>query len=135
MLLDFSSLANATARLDEGLARYRADTSDAQIRDGLIQRFEFTYDLAHKLLRRALEEAAANPQEVDQMTFPALIRTATEQGLLLSDWTQWRTFREMRNITSHTYDEAKALQVSAGIPAFLEEVRVLLGRMQARSGS
>ena len=46
-----------------------------------------------------------------------------------------RTFREMRNITSHTYDEAKALQVSAGVPAFLEEVRVLLGRMQARSGS
>ena len=88
MPLDFSSLANATARLDEGLARYQTDTSDAQIRDGLIQRFEFTYDLAHKLLRRALEEAAANPQEVDQMTFPALIRTATEQGLLLSDWTQ-----------------------------------------------
>ena len=135
MPLDFSSLANATARLDEGLARYQTDTSDAQIRDGLIQRFEFTYDLAHKLLRRVLEEAAANPQEVDQMTFPALIRTATEQGLLRSDWTQWRTFREMRNITSHTYDEAKALQVAAGIPAFLEEVRVLLGRMQARSGS
>ncbi len=135
MPLDFSSLTNAVARLDEGLARYQTDTSDAQIRDGLIQRFEFTYDLAHKLLRRALEEAAANPQEIDQMTFPALIRTATEQGLLRSDWTQWRTFREMRNIASHTYDEAKALQVSAEIPAFLAEARVLLGRLQARSCS
>lgn len=106
------------ARLAEGLARYRADESDDQIRDGLIQRFEFTYDLSHELLRRALEAAAANPEEVDRMSFPTLIRTAAEQGLVGSDWAQWRTWREMRNITSHTDDEAKKLPVSilAGCP-------------------
>ena len=42
MPLDFLPLANAVARLDQGLARYTADITDAQIRDGLIQRFEFT---------------------------------------------------------------------------------------------
>ena len=57
MPLDLSPLANAVARLDEGLARWRSDTADAQIRDGLIQRFEFTYDQSHKFQRRALEEA------------------------------------------------------------------------------
>lgn len=129
--LDFSPLTNAVARLGEGLMRYSADPSDTQIRDGLIQRFEFTYDLAHKLLRRALEAAAANPAEVDRMTFPALIRTASEQGLLAGDWTDWRTYREMRNITSHTYDEAKAVQVVAAIPAFLAEARALVERLQA----
>ncbi len=133
MALDFSPLANAVARLDEGLARYRVDEADAQIRDGLIQRFEFTYDLAHKMLRRALEEAAANPEEVDRMSFPTLIRTGSEQGLLQGDWPLWRTFREMRNITSHTYDEAKALQVAAGIPGFLNEARGLLIRLQTRT--
>lgn len=129
MPLDFSPLINAVARLDEGLARYAKDRSDAQIRDGLIQRFEFTYDLAHKFLRRVLQEGAANPEEVDRMTFPALIRTASEQGLLLGDWTDWQAFREMRNITSHSYDEAKALQVAAAIPAFLIEARALVERL------
>ncbi len=128
--LDISPLTNAVARLGEGLVRYGADTSDTQIRDGLIQRFEFTYDLAHKLLRRALEAGAANPAEVDRMTFPALIRTANEQGLLAGDWTDWRTYREMRNITPHTYDEAKAVQVVAAIPGFLAEARALVERLQ-----
>lgn len=131
MALDFTPLANAVSRLDEGLARYRRDESDAQIRDGLIQRFEFTYDLSHKLLRRALEAASANPAEVDRMTFPALIRTASEQGLVASDWAAWRTWREMRNITSHTYDEAKAVEVVAAVPGFLAEAKDLLGRLRA----
>jgi nucleotidyltransferase substrate binding protein (TIGR01987 family) len=135
MLLDLTPLVNAADRLAEGLARYRRDIDDTQIRDGLIQRFEFTYDLAHKLLRRALEEDAANPGEVDRMSFPTLIRTANEQGLLAGDWPQWRTFRDMRNITSHTYDEAKALQVAGAIPDFLDEARALVTRLQGRAGA
>lgn len=131
--LDLSPLASAVARLGEGLARYDLDRSDAQIRDGLIQRFEFTYDLAHKMLRRALEQAAANPDEIDRLTFPALIRTAAEQGLVAGDWPLWRTFRQMRNITSHTYDEAKALVVVAAIPAFLDEARQVLARLRAHA--
>ena len=131
MPLDFSPLANAVARLDEGLARYLGDMSDAQIRDGLIQRFEFTYDLSHKMLRRALELAAANPEEIDRMSFPTLIRTGSEQGLLQGDWTVWRAYREMRNITSHTYDETKAQQVASAIPGFLDEARELLRRLEA----
>lgn len=130
MALDFSPLVKAVARLDEGLERYRRDTTDTQIRDGLTQRFEFTYDLSHKMLRRVLEAGAANPESIDRMTFPDLIRTASEQGLVASDWSAWRTWREMRNITSRTYDEAKAIQVAEAIPAFLVEVRALLPRLR-----
>jgi nucleotidyltransferase substrate binding protein (TIGR01987 family) len=60
-----------------------------------------------------------------------LIRTAFEQGLLAGDWSAWRTWREMRNITSHTYDEAKAVQVAAAIPGFLAEANELLRRSAA----
>ena len=129
--LDFTPLARAVERLREGLARFVADESDTQIRDGLIQRFEFTYDLSHKMLRRAIEAGAANPEEVDRMTFPTLIRTAAEQGLTGADWADWRTWREMRNITSHTYDEAKAQQVAQAIPAFLAQAQDLLARLEA----
>lgn len=132
--LDFSPLARAIARLDEGLTRYLADTSDAQIRDGLIQRFEFTYDLSTKMLRRVLEAAADIPEQIDQMSFPALIRTADEQKLLRGSWPEWRVYREMRNITSHTCDEEKALQVVQGIPGFLREAHELLRRLQVANG-
>lgn len=47
-MIDIIPLINAVARLNEGLARYRQDITDLQIRDGLIQRFEFTYELAIK---------------------------------------------------------------------------------------
>ena len=128
MKLDFSSFVRAVTLLDEGLERYNRDTGDSQIRDGLIQRFEFTYDLAHKMLRRQLESVSANPDQVDRLSFAELIRSVTEQGLINSDWSVWRNWREMRSTTSQTYDETKALQVVEGIPGFLAEAQDLAER-------
>jgi nucleotidyltransferase substrate binding protein (TIGR01987 family) len=134
MTLDFTSLANAITRLEEGLDRYRQDIADMQIRDGLIQRFEFTYDLVHKMVRRVLEQMAADTEAIDHMSFPSLIRTANESGLVAGDWPTWQRYRGMRNITSHTYDEAKALEVVAEIPAFLDEAKDVLRRLRAQTG-
>lgn len=119
-------------RLKEGLQRYRNDTSDLQIRDGLIQRFEFTYELGCKTLKRYLEFTAANPALLDQMTFQDQIRTANEHGLLLGAWPEWRDYRKMRAMTSHTYSEAIAMTVVAGISGFLEEAAYLRDRLKER---
>jgi nucleotidyltransferase substrate binding protein (TIGR01987 family) len=132
MPLDLTPLVNAIARLDEGLKRYQRDTSDLQIRDGLIQRFEFTYEISHKMLKRYLESSAATPDEFDRADFQYLIRSANEQGLLLGDWPAWRTYRDMRAKTSHTYDEEVAQQVVTGIPAFLAEAAHLRDQLQTR---
>jgi nucleotidyltransferase substrate binding protein (TIGR01987 family) len=118
MTLDLTPLHKMIARLEEGLWRYQLDISDTQIRDGLVQRFEFTYEISHKMLKRFLEQTAASPEQFDQMPFADLIRTANEKGLLLGDWPVWRGYRDMRSKTSHTYDEDIALQVVAGIPDF-----------------
>ena len=123
---------HAIQRLEEGLARYRADTGDTQIRDGLIQRFEFTYELGHKFLKRYLEYASANPEQFDGMTFQNLIRTANEQGLLLGDWSDWRGFRDMRARTSHTYNEDVAVEVVEGIPRFVEEAVYMRDQLRER---
>lgn len=122
----------AIQRLQEGLARYESDTSDTQVRDGLVQRFEFTYELGHKVLKRYLEYASANPEQFDEMTFQELIRTANEQGLLSGDWSIWRGFREMRARTSHTYNEDVALQVVANITRFVEEAVYLRDKLRER---
>jgi nucleotidyltransferase substrate binding protein (TIGR01987 family) len=130
--LDTTSVGNAVRRLREGLARYEREPTDEQIRDGLIQRFEFTYELSHKMLRRYLKEIAASPDEIEQMPFADLIRTGNAQGLLRGDWPAWRRFREMRARTSHAYDAEVALQVAAAIPEFLEEAEHLYAELQRR---
>lgn len=132
MELDITPLQRAVARLDQGLQRYLLDVSDEQIRDGLIQRFEFTYELSHKTLKRWLESASANPAEVDAMDFQTLIRTGNEQGLLLGDWPAWRTWRSLRARCGHTDDEALALEVVDAIPGFLAETTFLLRRLALR---
>lgn len=48
--LNLQPLARAITRLDEGWQRYLREQADEQIRDGLIQRFEFTYEISHKTL-------------------------------------------------------------------------------------
>ena len=111
-VLNLQPLINATTRLQEGWLRYLQDISDTQIRDGLIQRFEFTYEISHKMLKRYLEQVSANPAEFDQMSFQDLIRTANEQGLLQGDWTDWKQYRDMRRRTRPTYDDAVALKTS-----------------------
>lgn len=132
MTLDISSFENAIARLDEGLARYRRDITDTQIRDGLIQRFEFTYELSHKMLKRYLERTSPTPHVFDSMPFQDLIRSGNEQGLLLNDWSRWKIYREMRAKTSHTYDEQKALEVVAVIPDMLSEAQHLRDQLKQR---
>lgn len=129
--LDLTPLDNAIARLDEGWTRYQRDVSDIQIRDGLIQRFKFTYEISHKMLRRFLELTSANPAEFDGMAFQDMIRMGNERGLLLGDWPAWRKYREMRSRTSHTYDEEVAIEVVKGIPAFQREAAHLLQRLRA----
>jgi nucleotidyltransferase substrate binding protein, HI0074 family len=127
--LDLSLLERAAARLREGLLRYEQDVSDEQIRDGLIQRFKFTYEISHKMLKRFLEMTSPNPDVFDAMNFQDLIRSGNERGLLLGDWPRWRGYRDMRSRTSHTYAESVALQVVAGIPGFLEESEYLAKRL------
>ncbi len=133
--LDVTSFAKAIDRFSEGLDVLREQPDDTLIRDGVIQRFEFTYELAHKTLKRYLEMAAATPDVIDGMLFQDLIRTGNEQGLLLSDWEEWKKYRQSRTDTSHTYNEEKALLVIEKIPAFLEEARFLLRQLRKRMGA
>ena len=130
--LDLGPLERAIERLNEGWIRYQQDISDTQVRDGLIQRFEFTYEISHKMLKRYLQATSASPAEFDEMSFQDLIRSGNEHGLLLGAWPDWKSYRNMRSKTSHTYDEDIALQVVAGILPFLAEARHLRDQLKAR---
>lgn len=132
MKLELSSFERALASLDEALAEF--DRTQSQfVMDACIQRFEYTYELAHKLLKRQLEAMSPNPSEIDQMSFADMIRSGAERGLLANGWDEWRGFRNARNATSHAYNEKKANEVFERIPAFRDEAAVLLARLQERN--
>ena len=132
MLIDLSPLHNAIDRLDFALKRHHREPADNEVRDSVIQRFEFTYDLCTKMLRRVLETTSDDVEAIEQMTFPTLIRTGWERGLVEGGWPVWHQFRKMRNITSHTYDEIKAIEVASQVPEFLGEARSLVVKLSER---
>ena len=139
--LDLSALRSAMASLDDGLAVVGDSNwfsqQDERVRNtlvaGVIQNFEFVYEISVKMLRRQLEAEADTPTEIDQAGFRDLLRLAAEKGLI-SDVEAWFGFRQMRNITAHTYDHAKAQQVYQGTQAFLTHARRLLLQLEARHG-
>jgi nucleotidyltransferase substrate binding protein (TIGR01987 family) len=130
--LDLTSLEKAVAQMDAGLQEALAASRSELLRDGVIQRFEYTYELSWKMLKRYLEGTLPNPEEVDGMSFQTLIRTGSEQGLLLSGWDTWVRYRKARGTTSHTYDEEKAREVFRIVPEFLQEARYLLDRLNEK---
>lgn len=139
MSLDFSPLGSAIGQLEKSLGYVDSDLAKAdaglreQLRNSVIQCFEFTYELSHKMLKRYLEETAASPEEIDLSTFQNLIRMGNEKGLLPSDWSKWRAYRQARTDSSHTYDEEKAEAVFAITPDFLDEARYLFRELTERS--
>lgn len=128
--LNIEPLEKAIVSLEAALERHGQTSDDDIIRDACIQRFEFTYEIAHKMLKRFMEATSANPDEFDGMTFQDLIRSGNERGLLRSDWSLWKEYRRARGVTSHTYDEEKAREVFAIVPDFLLEARFLRDRLR-----
>ncbi|MFQ5717833.1 MAG: nucleotidyltransferase substrate binding protein, partial [Nitrospinales bacterium] len=72
MALDISSLQKVVALLDNALKmaasdrmrEFREDEREL-IKAGVIQNFEFTYELCWKTLKRYLEMSSPNPAEID----------------------------------------------------------------------
>jgi nucleotidyltransferase substrate binding protein (TIGR01987 family) len=127
--LDFSPLGRAANRLREALAARAKDPENDFIRDSVVQRFEFSFELAHVMLKRYLEASSAAAENIDAMSFPTLIRTGSERGLLRSGWDRWFDFRKARNATSHAYDEARAKLTVDLAPEFLAELDLLYKKL------
>jgi nucleotidyltransferase substrate binding protein (TIGR01987 family) len=128
-MIDISSLRQALSTLDEALAARATAPGDKFIRDACIQRFEYSYESTHKMLRRYL---AASDPAVHEMSFPSLIRMGYERGLLAQSWDVWTQFRDARNATNDAYDEAIAEELVEKIPAFAIAARFMATQIEAQ---
>lgn len=131
--LDLTPLEGITVRLRESLDAFAADSSNLYILDSVVKRFELTYELSFRFLRRYLIEISPSPPTVDELTFAGLIRSGDRLGLLRTGWPGWKEFKDARNETVHTYQEAKARDVAAHAANFLPEAEHLLAELKART--
>lgn len=139
MTLDFTPLKSAISQLEKSLKYATSDLAESdtglfeQLRNSVIQCYEFTYELSHKMLRRFLAEVSAEPDVIKKMAFADLIRTGNQKDLLRSDWARWKEYRQARTDSSHTYDQKKASAVYALAPDFLDEAKFLYRRLCERT--
>ena len=139
MKLDLSSLRKAVESLektlgvaDDGTFMSRlTDDQKQAVNAGVIQNFEFTYELCWKFMRRWLEVNLGSVY-VAGVARRQLFRLSAEHGLL-GDVDRWMEYHDARSETSHTYDENTSEDVLDAAHRFLDDARELLGALEARN--
>ena len=137
MTIEFSPLTRALAGLEKSLGFLDSELARdpdlrEQFRAAAIQGFEFTHELAFKMLKRQLEVMSTAGAAVDQLSYMEGVRAAAEAGLL-RETHPFRDYREKRNITSHTYDAEQAESIVAVLPAFAADIHALLAELARRN--
>jgi nucleotidyltransferase substrate binding protein (TIGR01987 family) len=107
----FNNYRKALARLGEAveLAEER-DLSDLE-QQGLIQGFEFTFDLAWKTLQDYLRE---NNRPNDNGGPNVIIQQSLDDGIIKGE-EAWKAMKKSRDLTSHSYDGDTADDIAENI--------------------
>ena len=138
MTLEYSSLESAVAQLQRSFDYLHSDLARQntglreQFRAATIQAFEFSYELAVKMIRRQLALIVANPDELREIDFADLMRDAADAGIV-RDAPAYMRYREMRNRTSHAYSAERAEETVAAMDDFLRDMRLLLKELGERN--
>ena len=121
----YDNFHRAYLRIEEvtGSGRTTDDLSELEM-EGLIQRFEYTFELGWKVLQDLLKykgyEFVQGPNGTLQKAF--------EDGLI-ADHDGWRRMAKARVTTSHTYNEGDAEEI---VYAIFNEYAALLGQLDSR---
>ena len=95
-------------KLEEGLLQY--DGKNELLRDGLIQRFELTFELAWKTLKEVFEDEGL----IGLNSPKSVLREAFSTGLI-KDEKLWINMLKDRNLTSHMYSESISIEIGKNI--------------------
>lgn len=98
----FKNFQRAFLLLREALEKDPAQLSQLE-KEGIIQRFEYTFELAWKVLKDKMEYDGL---EIDQISPKVVVRQAYA-AKYLDDAESWLRMIGDRNLMSHTYDFSK----------------------------
>lgn len=102
----FENFTKAYTSLLESDDALKQEPENSFIKDSLIQRYEYTIELAWKTMKDYLEEQGF----IDVSSPKKVVRKAFEEALI-QDAPTWIAALNGRNITSHAYDETKANEI------------------------
>ena len=103
--------------MDENLRMKKFETASSK-------QFETSYELYWKMLSKELQQRTPSPSQTPSLDFKSLVREGSRFGLI-DDPEVWFEYRRMRNITSHTYDEATAEKVEGSAKSFLISCKII----------
>ncbi|MFH1645403.1 MAG: nucleotidyltransferase substrate binding protein [Candidatus Omnitrophota bacterium] len=138
MSLDLSSLQRAVDSLERAIRvvsskiRGEVDTDEEDVlRAGVIQNFEFTYELCWKFMKRWLAINISGAA-VDGVSRRELFRMAAESRLI-SNVDVWFEYNESRNETAHTYNAKIADDVYEAAIRFAVDARAFLISLESKN--
>lgn len=105
-----ANFSTANKRLHEAITAYKNNKDNDLYRDALIQRFEFTFELAWKTTAEILSEQGITPLHTPKAVFKA----AYEIGFL-QDEQVWLNILNDRNFMSHTYNSDLSVRIADDI--------------------
>jgi nucleotidyltransferase substrate binding protein (TIGR01987 family) len=106
----FSNFSRAFSSLEESITAAKKDPNNRFIKDSVIQRYEYTIELAWKLMKDYLEELGF----IDVSAPKQAIRKAFKENII-KDAEAWIKALNDRNKTSHIYEEAIADEITKDI--------------------
>jgi len=102
----FDNFLNAFSQLEQGVTEAKKRALSDLEKQGLIQSFEFTHELAWNVLKDYLEfQGIAN-----LIGSRDTAREAFQKGLI-SNGDDWMTMIKSRNLTTHTYNKKVAEEI------------------------
>ena len=104
--------------------RWVAEGNGDIVLDVAVKRFEFTYEMAWKALKRFLDYLG-----IDARAPRPVFKEAYAQGLLPNEQV-WLDMIEMRNLSSHVYDEQEIFQILSELERYLAAFDSLLKQLQ-----
>ena len=130
----FNHFTKALSQLGEAVTLAQKRPLSKLEKQGLIQAFEFTHELAWNTLKDFLEERGVQNLYGSKDT----TREAFKAGLI-ENGEAWMNMIQSRNLTSHTYDEATAAQIVSAIRntyfAEFEALRMKLENLKKEAGA
>ena len=126
--LNLEPLEKAISQLKSGIEQSSTVSDNDLLRDGVIQRFEYTMDLSWKMIQRYLKHIVQVDESVLR-TKKDLFREAAWLRLI-TNVEAWFGYYESRNETSHIYNSQIAESVFAQAELFLPDAIRLLEELK-----
>lgn len=132
MSIDISNLKSALQTLKismEILSKNKTCDFVDMLEDSCIKRFEYTLEIARKLMKRVLKKVYGKSEE--ELTVNNIFRFM--QGYkYIPNWENWRDYYEKRNNTAHEYNLEKSRKLIEIIPQFIEDTEILTNNLEEK---